>query len=103
MIAVDSFYSTPNGVRGDKVLVATQSDTLMLLRRVDLGALLLHTRCASQLRDIVGEHTYEQLLEFEDKGMDVLDPVYSGILPDDLPIGVGEEVPLEKCSPMFHA
>ncbi|EUC27714.1 hypothetical protein COCCADRAFT_30866 [Bipolaris zeicola 26-R-13] len=89
IVAIGSFYSTSNGVRGHK--------------RVNLGALLLHTRCASQLRDIVGEYTYEQLLEFEDKRMDVLDPVYSGILPDDLQIGVGEEVPLEECSPMLQA
>lgn len=35
--------------------------------------------------------------------MDIEDPVYQGILPDDLPIRVGGEVRLEDCSPVLEA
>ncbi|KAF5846152.1 hypothetical protein GGP41_008640 [Bipolaris sorokiniana] len=103
VIAVDSFYSTPNGVRGDKVLVATPQDTIILLRQVNLDALLRHTRITNQLREIVGDYAYEELREYEEKRMDIPDPVYQGILPDDLPIRVGEGIRLEDCSPMLEA
>lgn len=103
MIAVDSFYSTPNGVRGDKVLVATQPDTIILLEQVNLDTLLRYTRITNQLREIVGDYAYEELREYEEKRMDISDPVYQGILPDDLPIRAGEEIRLEDCSPMLEA
>ena len=103
IVAVGSFCSTSNGVRGHKVLVATWSDTVMLLQQVDLDALLSHERLMNQLQDIVGEQAFGELLKFQDKCMDILEPVYRGILPDDLPIRVGEELSLEKCSPMLLA
>ncbi|XP_014550950.1 hypothetical protein COCVIDRAFT_20702 [Bipolaris victoriae FI3] len=103
VIAVDSFYSTPNGVRGDKVLVATQPDTIILLEQVNLDTLLRYTRITNQLREIVGDYAYEELREYEEKRMDISDPVYQGILPDDLPIRAGEEIRLEDCSPMLEA
>lgn len=103
IIAVHSFYSTSNGVRGHKALVATQSDTVMLLQRVDLDALLSRERIMNQLQNIVGGQAFKELLKFQEKRMDILGPVYRGILPDDLPIRVGEELSLEKCSPMLLA
>lgn len=103
IIAVRSFYSTSNGVRGHKALVATQSDTVMLLQRVDLDALLSHERIMNQLQNIVGGQAFRELLKFQEKRMDILEPVYCGILPDDLPIGVGEELSLEECSPTLLA
>ncbi|KAF5843985.1 hypothetical protein GGP41_003159 [Bipolaris sorokiniana] len=103
IIAIQSFYSTFEGVCGYGVLVATRSDTLNLQQRIDLRALLPHGRIMNQLRGIVGEHVYRELLEFEEKHMNFLEPVYQGILPDDLLIGVGEELLLENCSPMLQA
>lgn len=102
IVAVDSFHSTSDGVHG-KVLVATQSDTVKLLQGVHFGALILHTRLASQLQDIVGRYAYEKLLEFEKMHMDILDPVYSGVLPDALLIEVGKEIRLGDCSPLLRA
>ncbi|KAF5844303.1 hypothetical protein GGP41_004524 [Bipolaris sorokiniana] len=103
IIAVHAFYSTSNGGRGHKALVATQSDTVMLLQRVDLDVFLSHGRIMNQLQNIVGGQAFKELLEFQEKRMDILEPVYCGILPDDLPIGVGEELSLEECSPTLFA
>lgn len=102
IVAVDSFHSTSDGVHGN-ALVATQSDTVKLLQGVHFGTLLGHTRLASQLQDIVGRYAYEKLLEFEKMHIDILDPVYSGVLPDALPIEVGEEIRLGDCSPLLRA
>lgn len=57
----------------------------------------------NQLRGLVGENAYTQLLEFDEKRIDVLYPVYCGVLPDDLPVGVGQEVPLVECTPILQA
>ncbi|KAJ6280875.1 hypothetical protein J3E71DRAFT_381779 [Bipolaris maydis] len=103
IVAVASFYSTADGVHGHEVLVATHSNTIILLGLVDLDALLRHTRIKNQLRQIIGYHAYTELLEYRKKRMNIEDPVYQGILPDGLPIGVGEEVRLEDCSPMLKA
>ncbi|EUC40885.1 hypothetical protein COCMIDRAFT_40861 [Bipolaris oryzae ATCC 44560] len=103
VVAVASFYSTAKGVHGHEVLVTTHSDTIILLQRVDLDALLQYTRTKKQLQEIVGEYAYTGLLEYRKKGIDIEEPVYQGFLPDDLPIGVGEEVRLEDCSPVLEA
>ncbi|EMD66426.1 hypothetical protein COCSADRAFT_24538 [Bipolaris sorokiniana ND90Pr] len=103
IVAVASFSSTADGVHGHKILVTTHSDTMILLGLVDLDALLRHTRIRNQLPQIIGDYAYTELLEYRKKRMTIEDPVYQGILPDDLPIGVGEEVRLEDCSPVLEA
>ncbi|KAJ5022536.1 hypothetical protein J3E73DRAFT_260711 [Bipolaris maydis] len=103
IVAVASFSSTADGVHGHKILVTTHSDTIILLGLVDLDALLRHTRIRNQLPQIIGDYAYTELLEYRKKRMTIEDPVYQGILPDDLPIGVGEEVRLEDCSPVLEA
>lgn len=70
---------------------------------MDLDALLRNTRIRDQLRQIIGDYAYKELLKYRKKRMNIEDPVYQGILPDDLPIGVGEEVRLEDCSPALEA
>ncbi|EMD85610.1 hypothetical protein COCHEDRAFT_1228697 [Bipolaris maydis C5] len=103
IVAVASFYSTADGVHCHKVLVATHSNTIILLGLVDLDALLRHAGIKNQLPQIIGDYAYTELLEYRKKRMNIENPVYQGILPDDLPIGVGEEVRLEDCSPVLEA
>ncbi|EMD85882.1 hypothetical protein COCC4DRAFT_87175, partial [Bipolaris maydis ATCC 48331] len=103
IVAVQSFYSTSKGVCGYGVLVATRSNTINLLEKVDINAFRPHERIMNQLRGLVGELAYTQLLKLDEKRIDVLHPVYCGVLPDDLPIGVGQEVPLAECTPILQA
>lgn len=70
---------------------------------MDLDALLRHAGIKNQLPQIIGDYAYTELLEYRKKRMNIENPVYQGILPDDLPIGVGEEVRLEDCSPVLEA
>jgi hypothetical protein len=86
------------------VIVLTQSDSVRLLQRVDFGALVKCERIARQLRDIIGDSTYNQLSQLEQKHNDVGDPVYRGFVPEEgLQIKVGEALPLEQCPPILQA
>jgi hypothetical protein len=104
IVAVGSFQSTCEGVRGCDVLVITKSDNIRLLQRVNFDALTGRKRIVSQLRDILGESTYDQLLQFERKRACTQGSVYSSILPDEaMQTGVDKELSLEQCSPVFQA
>ncbi|CAE7219815.1 hypothetical protein HRS9139_09660 [Pyrenophora teres f. teres] len=104
VVAVDSFYSTCEGVYGHKVIVLTRSDSIIVLQRANFGALVECERIARQLRDIIGDLAYDQLSQFERKRIDVRDPVYRGLLPEEgLELKVGEALPLEQCSPILQA
>ncbi|CAN9208175.1 unnamed protein product [Alternaria alternata] len=104
IIAVDSFYSTSDGVYGHKVIVLTRSDSLTLLQKVYFGAIIECERIARQLRNIIGDLAYDQLLQLEEKRIDIRDPVYRSIaLEELLQIEEGEVLPLEQCSPILQA
>ena len=104
VVAVGSFYSTCEGVYGCQVIVLTRSDSVRLLQRVDFGALIEYERIARQLRDIIGDSVYDQLLQLEQKRIDVRDPVYRGFVPEEgLQIKVGEALQLELCPPILQA
>ena len=104
IIAVDSFYSTSDGVYGHKVVVLTRSDSLTLLQKVYFGAIIECERIARQLRNIIGDLAYDQLLQLEEKRIDIRDPVYRSIaLEELLQIEEGEVLPLEQCSPILQA
>ncbi|KAF7570525.1 hypothetical protein PtrM4_105270 [Pyrenophora tritici-repentis] len=103
VVAVNCFYSTCEGVHGCGVLVLTHSDTITLLKRVSLSALINHERIAGQLQDILGKPAYNRLLRFEEKRALIRGPVYNGILPDSLQIRVGKELPLNQCPPILQA
>ncbi|CAN9278557.1 unnamed protein product [Alternaria alternata] len=104
VVAVGSFYSTCEGVYGCQVIVLTRSDSVRLLQRVDFGALVEYERIARQLRDIIGDSVYYQLSQLDQKRIDVQDPVYRGLVPEEwLQIKVGEALPLELCPPILQA
>jgi len=103
VVAVEAFYSTCKGVIGCGVLGMTRSDSIVHLKSVDLGALIERERIARQLQCFVGKLAYAELLRFEYKRSCVPEPVYHGILPEMLPIGVGEEISLQECSPLIQA
>lgn len=104
VVAVGSFYSTREGVYGRQVIVLTRSDSVRLLQRVDFGALIKYERIARQLRDIIRDSVYDQLLQLEQKRIDVRDPVYRGFVPEEgLQIKVGEALQLELCPPILQA
>ncbi|RYO14811.1 hypothetical protein AA0111_g11876 [Alternaria arborescens] len=104
VVAVGSFYSTCEGVYGCQVIVLTRSDSVRLLQRVDFGALVEYERIARQLRAIIGDSVFDQLSQLEQKRMDIRDPVYRGLVPEEgLQIKEGEALPLELCPPILQA
>jgi hypothetical protein len=104
VVAVGSFYSTCEGVYGCQVIVLTRSDMVRILQRVDFSALVEYERIARQLRDIIGDSVYDRLSQLEQKRMDIRDPVYRGLVPDEgLQIKVGEALQLELCPPILQA
>jgi hypothetical protein len=104
IVAVDSFYSTWQGVCGCKVLVITKSNNISLIQRVSLRELTGKRRIARQLQYILGEYVFDQVLQFEDQRACIRDPVYIGVLPEEArEIDVGKEHPLEWCSPVLQA
>ena len=104
VVAVGSFYSTCEGVYGCQVIVLTRSDSVRLLQRVDFGALVEYERIARQLRAIIGDSVFDQLSQLEQKRIDVRDPVYRGLVPEEgLQVKVGEALPLEQCPPILQA
>ena len=103
VVAVEFFYSTCKGVIGCRVLGVTQSDTVILLQSVELGALIKRERIVRQLRDLLGELTYKQLQLFEQERCVISGPVYCGVLPEILPFGIERGVSLQECSPVIQA
>lgn len=69
-----------------------------------LSALVECEHIAKQLRHILGESTYDELLLFDGMQIHIEDPVYHGTLPEEaLRINVCEELPLDQCSPTLQA
>jgi hypothetical protein len=104
VVAVGSFQSTCKGVRGCDVRVITKSGNIGLLQRVNFDALTGRKHIVRQLRDILGESAYDQLLQFERKRACIQGSLYSGILPNEaMQTRVDKGLPLEQCSPVLQA
>jgi hypothetical protein len=110
VLSMESLYTTNEGVRGWRVLVLTQCDTVRLLQTVSLSALIVHQRIARQIQHIMGDYAYNQALSMQGRRIRLPYPIYVGFPPEEAldksdiqRLERGEELSLEQCSPLFEA